>query len=563
MSMGAFGYPGVTFGQLLYYESPNQYGATPYLWAVAGTTYSMYDAVSGNWILNLVNASSGTVAYSQNGDVLVYVLNAAQGWLAMWNSSQAISYGYSLTPQFSSNGYWMWRPPLGATLDWRKGIQWNTTIPSAPGASISRIGGGVVIARAVLSMAPATVEQIGYSANTGQQIWVYNATGDEATTGSMAGPTATIGSGVYAIYRQETMQWYGYDINTGNKLWGPTTPYPNAWGMYMTNGIPSMIVNGTLYAMAMDGIHAYDAKTGTHLWDREALNAGLETPYGIYPYVRQMTIADGEIFAATGHTHLIPLFRGASLNCINTATGSIDWSLLGWMQNMAIADGILVTLNAYDNQIYAIGQGQTATTVSASPITITQNGATTIQGTVTDQSPGQTCLGIPAAGTPAVSDQSMAQWMAYLYEQQPKPGNATGVPVTLTAFDPNNNTEVIGTVSSDISGNYAIQWTPPVPGVYKITATFGGSKSYYSSSAEIAVSVIVAPSSSPPANPKVTATAVPNTPYPTPVQTVAPTPSPAIIPPSNAAPATTYLAIGVAVIVIVAAAAALIFRRRK
>ena len=49
----------------------------------------------------------------------------------------------------------------------------------------------------------------------------------------------------------------------------------------------------------------------------------------------------------------------------------------------------------------------------------------------------------------------------------------------LTAIDPNGNFQNIGTATSDIFGNYAISWTPPVPGLYKVTATFEGSKSYY------------------------------------------------------------------------------------
>ena len=79
--------------------------------------------------------------------------------------------------------------------------------------------------------------------------------------------------------------------------------------------------------------------------------------------------------------------------------------------------------------------------------------------------------------------------MEYLYEQQPKPTNATGVTVTLTALDPNGNYQTIGQTTSDASGQYAFMWTPPVPGVYSITATFSGSNSYYSSSAETNIGV--------------------------------------------------------------------------
>jgi hypothetical protein len=111
-----------------------------------------------------------------------------------------------------------------------------------------------------------------------------------------------------------------------------------------------------------------------------------------------------------------------------------------------------------------------------------------IKGTVTDQSPGQTCLGIPAAGTPAISDTSMSAWMEYLYMQQPKPDNATGVPVTLSYIDPNNNKYTIGTTTSDMTGQYSYTFAPDVPGTYKVIATFDGTDSYYSSSAQTIMS---------------------------------------------------------------------------
>ncbi len=69
--------------------------------------------------------------------------------------------------------------------------------------------------------------------------------------------------------------------------------------------------------------------------------------------------------------------------------------------------------------------------------------------------------------------------------QQPKPTNATGVTVTLTAIDPNGNLITLGQATSDDTGKYAFPWTAPtVPGLYKVTATFSGTNSYYSSSAE-------------------------------------------------------------------------------
>ena len=55
--------------------------------------------------------------------------------------------------------------------------------------------------------------------------------------------------------------------------------------------------------------------------------------------------------------------------------------------------------------------------------------------------------------------------------QQAKPTNAKGVEVTLSAIDPNGNLVPIGTTTSDMNGNYAISFTPEVPGTTKSSLT--------------------------------------------------------------------------------------------
>ena len=147
--------------------------------------------------------------------------------------------------------------------------------------------------------------------------------------------------------------------------------------------------------------------------------------------------------------------------------------------------------------------------------------------------------------------------------QKPKPTNATGVPIVLTALDPNGNIQNIGTVTSDMGGLFKILWTPPVEGAYTISAKFEGSESYWQSSDETAIGVgpaQAAASASPTSIPTVIPTATPAATTPT---TQSPSPSEAVQPPTSAAPTTTYIAIGVAIIVIVAAVAALVLRRRK
>ena len=84
--------------------------------------------------------------------------------------------------------------------------------------------------------------------------------------------------------------------------------------------------------------------------------------------------------------------------------------------------------------------------------------------------------------------------MSYVYQQQPMPTNFTGVTVTLTAVDPNNNLINLGSATTDATGHFILAWqTPTVPGKYTVTATFAGTNGYYGSTDETGM-VVQAPS---------------------------------------------------------------------
>ena len=106
-----------------------------------------------------------------------------------------------------------------------------------------------------------------------------------------------------------------------------------------------------------------------------------------------------------------------------------------------------------------------------------------IKGTVTDQSPG-------AMDTPAISDESMPDWMGYIYMQKPVPADAKGVEVSLDVIDSNGNYRNIGTATTDMSGTFGLMWTPDIPGQYTVIATFAGSESYGSSYAQTYLGVV-------------------------------------------------------------------------
>jgi hypothetical protein len=211
-----------------------------------------------------------------------------------------------------------------------------------------------------------------------------------------------------------------------------------------------------------------------------------------------MFIANGMIYITStehsGYEQTLP--PGVPMICLNATTGTLVWREDGlfrgthWGGYPIIGDSIITTMNSYDQQIYAIGQGPSSTTVQTPLTGVNTGDSLVIQGKVLDVSPGtkSTVLALRFPnGVPAVSDARMSDWMGYVYQQFPKPTNTTGVSVSINAVDPNGNYIQIGTATSDANGLFSYAWqAPSVPGKYTVIATFAGSNSYYGSQAETA-----------------------------------------------------------------------------
>ena len=492
--------PQISCAQVYTIDAGLMSGSQAFLWTASGTTWYQYDAFTGTLLTQYtgVPTSMGmfgpsalglSPVYGPNGEILVYDLNEAGHWFAMWNSTLAVQYPISAA---NSQNY---EPVSSPSRPWSNGVQWNVTIPaqpSSPSASIYDYPDGVMVAEGQVNTNTANpvFVDVGYSLTTGAQLWVENRTnvgwgqGGPAVPGLLTFGDA-YGNGYYSFYQRETQQWHIINIQTGIET--ATTPALNSitgndWSYYDWAG---QIAYGLLYTTGYSGdVCAFNVTTGASVWTFSEGNSGVQTPFGSWPTFGGVTIANGIIYyGPSEHTPPTPMYRGYDLYAINATTGALIWNVPAVFVSMAVANGELVGYNGYDNQIYAFGKGLSATTVTTQPV-IGSSTQVLIKGTVTDQSPGQTAIGVPEAGTPAISDTYMSNWMAYLFEQQPEPMNATGVPVTLTYVDPNNNTFTIGQTTSDITGQYAYTFTPTVPGEYTITATFGGSDSYYPSSAQ-------------------------------------------------------------------------------
>jgi hypothetical protein len=504
-------------GQIYDFVQPSQYGGIPYLWDVisngdgvpppANNTYGMYDAMTGNWILNVtipptigygLEIPAVTWVEGKDGSLLGYYIDQASGTLNMWNSSKAIIQ-YGVITGADSDTF-TWQPPLGATIPWELGIEWNVSIantvsgnPIDPPLGISAVTSSVILLSStpggtIGGWQPGYVYRAGYSAVDGSLLWgPLNQTETPWTRLS----TSPAKDGVFAEQINELVnQWTGYSINTGQKLWGPTVN-PNPQDVFGYYTISSMIAYGSLFTADLGGyVHAYDIQTGKLLWTFFTGSSGLESPYGAWPIFHMDAIADGKIYIMGGHVYNPPLFRGSQLYCIDATSGKEIWSIFNFpttnSASAAIADGILVEPNAYDNQIYAYGMGPSKTTISAPSIGVTTAAPMTITGTVTDISAGSQQNAVAANfpnGLPAVSDASMTQFMEAVYMQQTMPTNVTGVPVALSVIDSNGKNYNIGTTITNAMGTYGLTWTPTTAGNYTVVASFGGSQSYYGSSA--------------------------------------------------------------------------------
>jgi hypothetical protein len=520
---GELGVGRLAFGQIYNYESPNQHGGMPYLWSTSGPngTWMMFDAFSGNYICSINNipmgmgffgaATAGTAVYGKDGSLLQYILDTTNNRLQVWNTSRAIWYEET----FASNEYWMWRPTLNKTFDGNNGYSLNVSIPAVSGGILAIREGEFVIGgtggtnRVGQDVIPGNLWALSLApGEEGTLLWniTFTPPYDEVPaivgglfgTGGVSLTLVDPEDGVFVFSSAVTRQRWGYSLETGEMLWGPSDPEP-ALNYY---GMTANVYEGKLLTCGYGGeLIAYNITTGDVLWTYVATQEGYESPYGNYP-MGIGAISDGKIYIGAGeHSPSQPLWRGHLLRCINATDGSEIWKMPVFGvsmpsgnggDNFAIADGYLLALNAYDNQIYCFGKGPTETTVMAQDDVTSWGDSVLLKGSVTDVSAGvnqqEQAARFPN-GVPAVSDEYQGAWMEYVYMQQPCPAYYTGVDVKLETLDPNGNFYEIGTVTTDASGMYKLLWEPPVPGEYTIIATFAGSNSYYMSYAETAIGV--------------------------------------------------------------------------
>jgi hypothetical protein len=157
-------------------------------------------------------------------------------------------------------------------------------------------------------------------------------------------------------------------------------------------------------------------------------------------------------------------------------------------------------MDTYDQRIWAVGRGPSATTVTAPDVSLELGKKALVRGMVTDVSPGTNSAGLEMRfpnGVPAVSDADMSDWMLHVYKQFERPADVMGVEVVVSVIDPNTNCYEVGRTNSDASGFFTMSFVPEVPGDYLVIASFEGSGAYYGSYAETSLTVEEAPVATP------------------------------------------------------------------
>jgi outer membrane protein assembly factor BamB len=522
-----------------------------------------YDADTGETLFNVTDVPSGTTVLGPIGEQLKYsfVNNGTSQnpdyYLCQWNSSLMWGGGatptlqttttttYSLinktywendvlithsenvsttttTVQASSGRFYDYLDPVTQN----KSIPWRNTMPSSP-SILSAFCDDILLCRngsyPRLGAAEDPYTYFAVDINRthstfGQVLWYSNINppAGDITIISYGGADPT--AGYFCESYRQTQQFVGYSLKNGKQLWvGDSQPALDYYGSTGPGTLSNIIAYGHIYSGAYGGVlYCYDMATGEVLWtygnggSGNSTNSGFACYYGHYPIFIN-AIGNGVIYTVTTeHTFETPIYKGALTRAINSTDGTEIYTLSAatgefGAESFAIADGFTVFYNSYSQQIYCLGRGPSATTVSIQNDVTTHRNTVLVKGSVIDVSAGtqqdEQAARFPN-GLPAVSDESMSDWMEYVYQQKPRPTDTVGVEVVVSVIDPNTNCYEVGRATTDANGFFSCEFIPEVPGKYAVFATFEGSEGYWPSQAETGVFVEEAPEATPPPTPE-------------------------------------------------------------
>ena len=463
------------------------------------------DPQTGKLLFNETNVPTGTRAQGAQGEWLIYSLGGTSTqnitYLTCWNNTM-------LPGNDIAGGITGWTPGV-QNYNMSTAYSFNVTLKNTSGNAIALTNTSSPFGNAnptimrifpddlIFGQSSGLLQTPGTGVNVQGtpdpfKLWAINLNATRGPIGQVlflkdyhpptGNITITLGvadgsTNVATYYYKETMQWTGIDMLTGTQIWGPTPMETPAWNFYTgTTGLTSPIGMGYghMYVAGYGGVlRAYNLKTGNvdFTFGNDPSNPRnstftAETAYGDYP-TQVGAIAGGKVFLVEEeHSLNAPAYHGAKTRCVNATTGALIWDIYGmssW-QEQAVADGYYTWFNMNDQQVYVMGPGPSATTMTAS--SLGTNGVM-ITGTVTDQT-----ANAKLKGTPAISDADQGTWMEWMIQKSiAQPTNVTGVPVSIDAVDPNGNAVHIADVVSDQNGVFSYLYTTNIAGAYKLTLT--------------------------------------------------------------------------------------------
>ncbi len=521
-------------------------GASSPFMNTTGTQWNLYDAQTGKYCMSVVNGSALTLTTDDKGELIGYFLNATAGKQLIYPTSSVAGAtgGQTVTTAVSTTtgphitavnltacaGFTSYISPTNTAVNTVRSMQtgyiWDMPVPTnvsgvsiSPALALSSITGNTIV------LTGGFVHSQGAGGETPGWLCVASMSTLDGTLLSNQNITYAGGDLSLLPYTRTSQDFIdglfinanvinyavtAYSTQTGAKVWSNTFTGLNgaAPDVYDQFGIKNYNALGAIVWIGLGGdIWCQNVTNGNIIWYTNTTtllgSSGLETPYNVWPLwvFSSSCVSNGIAYLTVGHEYDPPLFRGAQIIGVNMTDGSNVWNELDTsVTSTSIAYGKLVSLNAYDNQLYCFGKGPSATTVTAPNVGVSTSTPVTIKGSVMDVSQGatqqQTASNFPN-GLPCVSDASESNFMESVYQQQVMPNNITGVPVTLSVIDSNNNLRQIGTTISDVHGNYGYTWTPDIAGNYTIIATFAGSNAYYGSSASTEMFAGVPPTAAP------------------------------------------------------------------
>jgi hypothetical protein len=482
------------FGQVYYFDGFNQHAVFDYLWTTSsGGTWNAYDPLTARWVYTMQGVPSGTRMYGPKGEIYVYSVNLNAGTMSLWDSSLVVSPpAGGAVSQGSFN-------PQGQVYDadttTSRGIVWEVPIPTGLPGSVDKVREGIILGTNFDKYTRTDNGEIAYwaiSTEAGSEgTLLYNKTFSVPYVGHYDVQDADVESDVFAVSGAESRQHWGFRLSTGDLLWGPTDeqPYQDNWGYSSSNSWDNL-VDGRYISGNYGGIvYCRNATTGETLWTYTIDDPYVENLQNNLWRFRPAFFADGKAyFENTEHNPYDPQHRGCPFLCLDLETGErvfqIPYRGSEWSSTPIIGDSIIAMYNEYDQRIYAMGKGPSATAVSIQDNVITEGDSVLVTGIVTDISPGTEEYALRARfpnGVPAVCDDNMSDWMLSVHHQFERPADVLGVDVTISVFDPNGNVYDVGTATSDANGKFSVYFAPPVPGKYTVVAAFGGSEGYYGS----------------------------------------------------------------------------------